>query len=455
MSPWLHLLPPPRAPPGRRMQTFGGAFVFGELEAVQRRHCRTGHLGATAAHNVVFAVTLAPRCRTPAPCAFLRPSSTLAGPPQRTMAPRSSHWPPPRAPPGRRTQTFGGAVVLGGRSEVQSRRCRASHRGATTSCSPFLAVAEAPRNTSPPPCVLSRPSSNRAGPRWRTTATRWSRQPPRCDEGSQPQLQHCQGPARPRAASLHLPAPSIGRLRPAQAHGGERQPRGATTAAPQVCQGPGQPPSTNPHPPSALFHPRRPTETNDSGAVVVSATAVQRRREAPATWSPKPALGSPRPSPRTSPLHPPRPFARATDTRTAMQHRAAARGRLDAARHQPWRHLLPPPRAPPGRRTPPFGGTFAFGGRRVFQPLRCRASHRGVTGARCPLLAVAEAPRSLNPPNSTSLHPPSTVSFARRPTTMNDGAPVVTPASTLRLALPQAVERKRSARLFSKVEGHA
>ncbi|KAL6299556.1 hypothetical protein BKA93DRAFT_753381 [Sparassis latifolia] len=89
-------------------------------------------------------------------------------------------------------------------------------------------------------------------------------------------------------------------------------------------------------------------------------------------------------------------------------------------------------------------------------PLRCRASHRGATGAHCPLLAVAEAPLSLNAPNSTSLHPPSTVFFARRPTTMNDGAPVVTPASTLRLALPQAVERKRSAaRLFSTVEGHA
>ncbi|KAL6301318.1 hypothetical protein BKA93DRAFT_798605, partial [Sparassis latifolia] len=96
------------------------------------------------------------------------------------------------------------------------------------------------------------------------------------------------------------PRASLGPFRPAQAHSGERRPRGATTATPQVCQGPGQPLSTNPHPPSALFHPRRPTETNDSGAVVVSATAVQRRREAPATWSPKPALGSPRPSPRTS-----------------------------------------------------------------------------------------------------------------------------------------------------------
>ncbi|KAL6307028.1 hypothetical protein BKA93DRAFT_111730 [Sparassis latifolia] len=39
---------------------------------------------------------------------------------------------------------------------------------------------------------------------------------------------------------------------------------------------------------------------------------------------------------------------------------------------------------------------------------------------------------------------------------MNDGAPVVTLASTLRLVLPQAVERKRSeARLFPEVKGHA
>ncbi|KAL6301941.1 hypothetical protein BKA93DRAFT_930052 [Sparassis latifolia] len=103
-----------------------------------------------------------------------------------------------------------------------------------------------------------------------------------------------------------------------------------------------------------------------------------------------------------------------------------------------------------------FGGTFVFGGRRACQSHRCRAGQRDATAARCPLLAVAEAPLSLNAPNSTSLHPPPTVFFARRPTTMNDGAPVVTPASTLRLALPQAVERKRSAaRLFSKVEGHA
>ncbi|KAL6297750.1 hypothetical protein BKA93DRAFT_831280 [Sparassis latifolia] len=56
-----------------------------------------------------------------------------------------------------------------------------------------------------------------------------------------------------------------------------------------------------------------------------------------------------------------------------------------------------------------------------------------------PLLAVAEAPRSLATPRSTCLHHSSTLSFTRRPTTMNDGAPVVTPAYTLRLALPQAV----------------
>ncbi|KAL6299729.1 hypothetical protein BKA93DRAFT_753181 [Sparassis latifolia] len=127
-------------------------------------------------------------------------------------------------------------------------------------------------------------------------------------------------------------------------------------------------------------------------------------------------------------------------------------------------------------------------------PRRRRAGHRGATAACSPLLAVAEAPRSLSPPpgtlprpssivapatavqqrraapllavaealrslttpHSTSLHPPSTLCFARRPATMNDGNSVATPASTLCLALLQAVERKRSAAcLFSKVEGHA
>ncbi|KAL6307030.1 hypothetical protein BKA93DRAFT_747792 [Sparassis latifolia] len=110
----------------------------------------------------------------------------------------------------------------------------------------------------------------------------------------------------------------------------------------------------------------------------------------------------------------------------------------------PWRHL-PPPRAPPSRRTPPNGGTFAFGGRRVFQPPRC---NRG----------SLPPPRGPSKSQRTQLHLPASSVDAllrRRLTTLNDGAPVVTPASTLRLALPQAVERKRSAARFSKVEGHA
>ncbi|GBE77133.1 hypothetical protein SCP_0100050 [Sparassis crispa] len=49
---------------------------------------------------------------------------------------------------------------------------------------------------------------------------------------------------------------------------------------------------------------------------------------------------------------------------------------------------------------------------------------------------------------------PSTLLDPRRPAAANNGAPVITSASTFRLALPQTVERKHSAvRLLSEVEG--
>ncbi|GBE87321.1 hypothetical protein SCP_1005690 [Sparassis crispa] len=93
-------------------------------------------------------------------------------------------------------------------------------------------------------------------------------------------------------------------------------------------------------------------------------------------------------------------------------------------RRRPGRHTSPhpPPRAPPGRRTQTFSGTFIFGGRRACQSHYCRAGQRGATAARCPLLAVVSAPRRLTTPHPTSPQPPSALIDMLRQTTANDCA---------------------------------
>ncbi|GBE86122.1 hypothetical protein SCP_0806460 [Sparassis crispa] len=100
-------------------------------------------------------------------------------------------------------------------------------------------------------------------------------------------------------------------------------------------------------------------------------------------------------------------------------------------RRRPGRHtgLHPPPRAPPGRRTQTFGGTFIFGGRRACQSHYCRAGQCDATATRCPLLAVVSAPRRLTTPHPTFPQPPSALVDMLRQTTVNDGTAVVASAT--------------------------
>ncbi|GBE84818.1 hypothetical protein SCP_0607980 [Sparassis crispa] len=158
-------------------------------------------------------------------------------------------------------------------------------------------------------------------------------------------------------------------------------------------------------------------EGHASLIVVAPATAVPQRRAAPSSRSPQLLEASPHPTPLPRSLL--RPSSTCSDRPRPSNANVRRRVCFRRTRGSPAASLS-------------------------YRPPRCNSgAQRRLRGHPGPAM-----------PHSTSLCLPSTLLDPRRPTTMNDGAPVVTPASALRLALPQAVERKRSAaRLFSEVKG--
>ncbi|KAL6299561.1 hypothetical protein BKA93DRAFT_588199 [Sparassis latifolia] len=170
---------------------------------------------------------------------------------------------------------------------------------------------------------------------------------------------------------------------------------------------------------------------------------MQQRLAAPSSLLPRP-----REAPR-NPIPPPCTLLRASSmhANTARQHRAF----VATPRSLPWARLAVSCAVVQKRSMPRSIWSVREGSATSLsrQPSRCNSGVQPPPRSR-------GGPAKAHHPHCTLLRPLSTLFFVRRPTTRNDGTPVVTPASTFRFALPRAIERKRSAaHLFSEAEGHA
>ncbi|KAL6301940.1 hypothetical protein BKA93DRAFT_827918 [Sparassis latifolia] len=185
------------------------------------------------------------------------------------MSPWLHLLPPPRAPPGRRTQTFGSTFTFGGRRAFQPPRCN-------NDALPPPRGRGGPLKPHHTPCHLPAPFIDPPLRAQADHAASLLRRPPRCKSGAQPPPRGRGGPSKPLSTSLHPPSALFDPRRPTAANDGDavvasatavrRRLSAPTTALPRPRGAPGSL-STSPHPPSAVFDPRRPTAANDSHAV--------------------------------------------------------------------------------------------------------------------------------------------------------------------------------------------